>query len=326
MLKVGIVGIGGISRVHINGYLAAEGAKIVAAADIDENAKCRSILPEDTRFYTSLSEMLENEELDMLDICTPTYLHAEMVKEGLLHGINVICEKPVVRHAEDAAELIRLAKEKGKCFMVAHVVRFMSPYRYLKKVFESRELGNPVHINLQRLSPLPRWGSDNWFCNTDLSGGALLDLSIHDLDYALSAFGEPIDISAVHKIQKNSDGELENEVINTSLNYDGFSVSVTGAFFGTEGYPFSAEYYAVFENGWLESKGGKLYRSGEEVSLDEEDEDTGVNVKGASAYTDEIIYFIDCVKNGKNPDMATPESAMRSVLLTEKIRKTAKQV
>ena len=159
MIRVGIVGIGGISAVHINGYRTVEGAKLVAAADIaGTEAKNYPKIKEDgVKLYTSLDQMLDNEELDVLDICTPTYLHMEMAKQALERGLHVICEKPMSYTTENTREVIELAKAKDRRFMIAHVVRFMKPYAYLRDVIKSGELGKPVHLMFRRLSSNPKW-------------------------------------------------------------------------------------------------------------------------------------------------------------------------
>ena len=92
--------------------------------------------------------------------------------------------------------------------------------------------------------------------------------------------------------------------------------------------PFQAEYLAVFENGYVESKGGKVTKCGKEISLEVSDtsEDTGINLSGADGYSDEIRYFMDCIKSGRKPTRVTPESSLTSVTLVEEILKKAKRV
>ena len=92
--------------------------------------------------------------------------------------------------------------------------------------------------------------------------------------------------------------------------------------------PFRAEYLAVFENGYVESKGGKIVKNGEEITVTagEVSEDTGINLSGADGYSDEITYFMDCIKCGREPMKVTPKSSMKSVELVEKILDVADRV
>ena len=92
MLKVGIVGLGGISKVHISGWQNIDGAEIVAVCDIREE---KFEGKEFARCYKSYDEMLEKETFDIIDVCVPTYLHIEYTLKALNKGINVICEKPL---------------------------------------------------------------------------------------------------------------------------------------------------------------------------------------------------------------------------------------
>ena len=108
MLKAAIVGFGGIAKSHRMGYanLKAQGkVELVCACDIDPEAIKRRIvtnidgeaseIDEEIRFYTDLDEMLDKEKLDFVDICAPTFLHAELSKKVLGCGIHVLCEKPM---------------------------------------------------------------------------------------------------------------------------------------------------------------------------------------------------------------------------------------
>lgn len=327
MIKVALVGAGGIALSHLNGYKELDNAKLVAVCDIQGEAASRYALATEmgAKFYTDIDEMLENEKLDMLDVCTPTPIHAEMVRKGFAKGLHVLSEKPMCRTSAECEEMIALAKELDRCYMVAHVVRFMAPYRYLRSVVESGELGAPVHIFMRRLSTVPRWSYEGWLTDIEQSGGVPLDLSIHDLDFIYSVFGEPKKVSAVYRAFSGKDSKGSNDYISSELVYDGFVASVIGAEYNAD-IPFTAEFLAVFENGNVELKGGKVYRSGVEVdpgAAEEKSEDTGINISSSSAYTDEIAYFIGCIERGEKPSFVTPESSMGSVRLVERILESA---
>ena len=151
------------------------------------------------------------------------------------------------------------------------------------------------------------------------SGGATIDLSIHDIDFVQYVFGEPKSVSAVHYTLKN-----DSDYIISNLVYDGFAVTVTGGWYCCD-LKFSAEYRAIFENGYLESRGGKLYKNGEEITLDQGElaENTGINISGVDGYADEIAYFVDCIEKGIEPEIVTPESSERSIKLAERLLASA---
>ena len=320
-MKVGLIGIGGMGFVHFNCYKKMQGVEI-AVADIRVDMAKEKIKDDTIPVYASYEEMIERENLDFVDICTPSYMHADMAVYALGKGLHVLCEKPMSINSSEAQRMIDAKEKSGKLLMIAHVVRFMSPYVYLKSVIDSCELGKPVHVIMHRLSEAPKWSWENWMLNTDKSGGVTLDLSIHDIDFMQYVFGEPKSIEAsYHDLRDNSN------YVSSTFSYDGFSVETVGGWFNAA-IPFRAEYLAVFENGYVESKGGKIVKNGEEVTVTsgEVSEDTGINLSGADGYSDEITYFMDCIKCGREPMKVTPKSSMKSVALVEEILKTAKRV
>ena len=228
MIKVALIGIGGMGKVHFDAYKAIEKAELVAVCDIREEMAKEKVDVEGVKIYTSFDELLENETVDMVDICTPSYMHADMAVKALEKGINVLCEKPMSVSSRDTARIMDAANKSGKLFMTAHVVRFMVPYMYLKSIIDSGELGKPVHIDMNRLSEIPVWSWENWMLDLEKSGGTPIDLSIHDLDFCQYVFGQPEKVSGVYHKLKN-----RNDYITSQLCYDGFSVAVTGAWFAT---------------------------------------------------------------------------------------------
>ena len=320
-MKVGLIGIGGMGFVHFNCYKKMAGVDI-AVADIRVDMAKEKIKDDSIPVYASYEEMIEKEQLDFVDICTPSYLHADMAVYALEHGLHTLCEKPMSISSLESQRMIDAKEKSGKLLMIAHVVRFMSPYVYLKSVIDSCELGKPVHIIMHRLSEAPKWSWENWMLVPEKSGGVTLDLSIHDIDFMQYVFGEPKSLSASYYDLKDNSNH-----ISTIFNYDGFSVETVGGWFNAS-LPFRAEYLAMFENGYVESKGGKIVKNGEEVTVTagEVSEDTGINLSGADGYSDEIAYFMDCIKNGKEPMKVTPVSSKKSVELVEAILNKAKRV
>lgn len=319
-MKVGLIGIGGMGNVHFNCYKKMAGIE-VAVADIRVDMakeKVAGYAP----VYESYEEMIKVEKPDFVDICTPSYMHADMAVKAMELGCHVLCEKPMSISSDEAQRMIDAKEKYGKLLMTAHVVRFMAPYVYLKSVIDSGELGKPVHIIMHRLSEAPKWSWENWMLDTDKSGGVALDLSVHDIDFMQYVFGQPKSLKASYQDIKDN----TNYVCSTFF-YDGFSVNTVGAWYNAS-IPFRAEYLAVFENGYVESKGGKVTKNGAEVSLEvgEASENTGINLSGADGYSDEIRYFIDCIKCGREPARVAPESSLTSVKLVEEILGKAKRV
>lgn len=319
MTKVALIGIGGMGFNHFKQYEKIEDAQVIAVADVRTDMAKEKVADENIHIYASMDELLANETPDMIDICTPSYLHVDMSIKALELGYHVLCEKPMALTSAETARIRAAAEKSDKNFMVAHVVRFMTPYMYLKQVIDSGELGGLVHLDMKRLSSIPTWSWNNWMMDVEKSGATPIDLSIHDLDFVQYVLGQPKHVCGVYrKLSNNSDYIVSNLV------YDDFAVAVTGGWFKCE-MPFTAEYKAMFENGYVTCAGGDVIRNGEKVELtvDSVSEDTGINISGASGYGGEIRYFIECMKQGIRPSKVTPESSEASVRLVERILENA---
>ena len=320
-MKVGLIGLGGMGFCHFNCYKKMADVEVVVA-DIRVDMAKEKINDESIPVYASFEEMIEKENPDFIDVCSPSYMHTDMTVYALEHGKHVICEKPMSINSDEAKRMIEAKEKSGKLLMTAHVVRFMSPYVYLKSVVDSGELGKPVHVIMHRLSEVPRWSWENWMLDEKKSGHVTLDLSVHDIDFAQYVFGQPKSVSAVYHEMKDY-----SNFVSTNILYDGFHVETVGGWYNAA-IPFHAEYTAIFENGYVESRGGKVVKNGKEVSLEvkETSENTGINLSGADGYSDEIRYFMDCIKNNREPERVSPESSLRSVMLVEEILKKAERV
>ncbi len=121
MLRVAVLGVGGISGAHIPAWKAMEGVNLVALCDIrpEQMEKYSEI-----NKYTDFDEMIKQEEIDILDICLPTYLHVEYAVKAMNMGIHVLCEKPVALEASDVEKLYEAAERNKVKFMAAQVIRF----------------------------------------------------------------------------------------------------------------------------------------------------------------------------------------------------------
>ena len=207
-MKVGLIGIGGMGFVHFNCYKKMEGVEI-AVCDIRVDMAREKIKDDSIPVYASYEEMIEKENPDFVDVCTPSYMHTDMTVYALEHGKHVLCEKPMSINSSEAKRMIEAKEKSGKLLMTAHVVRFMSPYVYLKSVVDSGELGKPVHVIMHRLGEAPRWSWENWMMDEKKSGHVTLDLSIHDIDFAQYVFGQPKDITMKYSFAEPNHFDLK---------------------------------------------------------------------------------------------------------------------
>ena len=302
MLKVGLVGVGNISGAHIPSWKKLEGVSLVALCDIRPE---RMDKYEDVRKYTDFDEMLENEELDILDICLPTFMHADFAVKAMEKGINVLCEKPISLKQEDVKRVYETAQKNNVKFMVAQVLRFWPEYVYLKSVYDSGEFGKLLSGTMTRLSAFPGWSWDDWMRDERRSGWVPYDLHIHDLDFMVYAFGAPKKTNTFRSKKKDQD------YINTVYEFDGFCINTEASWYASP-YKFKAQFRFQFENAVVSNEDGglKVYKRGGEVvdiNFASNDAVDGINLHKSNAYSNEIIYFTDCVKNNISPDMVKPE-------------------
>ena len=319
-MKIALIGIGGMGGCHYFNYKSIPEAEIIAVADVRTEMAKEKVAGTNTKVYATMEELLANEKPEMIDICTPSYLHADLAIKALEAGCHVLCEKPMTLNTTDAQRVLDAAEKSGKLFMVAHVVRFMAPYMYLRNVIKSGELGKLLRLDMKRISAIPTWSWEDWMRQTEKSGGTPMDLMIHDLDYIQSVLGMPDSITGVYHVLRE-----DNDYAVATLMYGDTIVSTEGTWFHT-GIPFDASFLAVFENGFVRLAGGELTRNGEKVEIDQgtaANEDLGINVGNSDGYGSEIRYFMNCIKENKAPEMVTPDSSYRSVKLVEDYRAAA---
>lgn len=301
MLKVALVGVGGISGAHIPAWEKRRDAELVALCDIraEQMEKYKN-----KHCYTDFDEMLKNEKIDILDICLPTYLHAEFAIKAMNMGINVICEKPVSLNAADIARVYSTAKSNNVKFMVAQVLRFWPEYSIIKKIYDTGKYGRLLSGYMGRLGVRPKWSWDDWMMDEDRSGLVPFDLHIHDLDFIVYAFGKPKEFKDYRARSENQD------YINSIYEYDGFFITTEAAWYDAP-YPFAANFrfqfekaLAVFENDEMTiyEKDGKIFKP-----VSAAGEYTGdIGLPKSNAYSNEINYFADCVLSGAEPDRVKP--------------------
>lgn len=301
MLKVALVGVGGISGAHIPAWEERRDAELVALCDIraEQMEKYKN-----KHCYTDFDEMLKNEEIDILDICLPTYLHAEFAIKAMNMGINVICEKPVSLNAADVARVYSTAKSNNVKFMVAQVLRFWPEYSIIKEIYDTGKYGRLLSGHMDRLGVRPKWSWDGWMMDENRSGLVPFDLHIHDLDFIVYAFGKPKEFKDYRARSENQD------YINSIYEYDGFFITTEAAWYDAP-YPFAANFrfqfekaLAVFENHEMTiyEKDGKIFKP-----VSQSGEDTGdIGLPKSNAYSNEINYFADCVLSGAEPDRVKP--------------------
>jgi predicted dehydrogenase len=323
MLKIGLIGLGFMGRTHLENYLRLEKEdqpiQVVAICDIDmEKLQGRSAGGNiDTgsnainfdRFnkYTSVTDMLEKEQLDFIDITLPTYLHKEITVQCLNKGLHVLCEKPMALNASDCDEMIQAAELNGRRLMVGQCLRFWPAYEYLKEIIENETFGKVTSGYFYRGGSTPTWGE--WLIQKEKSGGALMDMHVHDTDMIHWLFGKPEAVSCLARNVVQGSGY---DVVSTNYLYQDDKIINAQADWTLQGdYGFEMAYRVNFEKGNIQFKNDVVQVNPNEAKgfTPELSPDFG--------YYHQLKYFVQSLLTGQPILTATPKSTMGSIEIIE---------
>lgn len=294
MLKVGLIGCGFMGTMHANCYKNLEGVTLAAVADLRPE-KAEELAQTGTAIFRDGMELIAQADVDIIDICLPTYLHTKYALAAMDKVKYLFIEKPVALTVAESEELLKKQQETGCRIQIGQVIRFWDEYVALRDIVHSGKYGKVVNANFRRISPSPDWGWNNWLHDPTLSGGAGQDLHIHDVDFVLSLFGEPQTLYSV----KNSLGE-KNGYVNTLMQYAQHVVTVEGTWTLPTSHPFQASFRVVFEKAVVENDSGKfmLYTDdgAEEIVIKKKDialsGGTQGNISDLGGYFNELYYFV----------------------------------
>ncbi len=298
-MKIGIVGSGYMGRTHIEAYKNC-GISEFCVCDVNlENAKKLADAYGGVA-YDDFNKMLDEAKLDTVSICVPTPLHQPLACAALEKGVAVLCEKPFASSNEAAEEIVNKSKETGTPLMVAHVLRFMKPYYFLKKAVEDGRFGKLLSLSMKRCSTTPLWGAGNWLMNVEKSGGAVIDMHTHETDIAVFLFGKPNFVTTVGSYLQCS----------TVYGYDAVGVDAQSSWRKPKLYPFTSGYDANFEDATVLFDGANvvIYKDEETITDALENEVCPEYINAADPYENEIRYFLSEIKNGEFSYCPTSES------------------
>ncbi len=200
-MKIGLVGSGFMGAVHAAGWMHLRHSgfpvDVIGCCSLDSVSATRLANQYGFALYDALDDLIAVS--DVIDVCSPTHLHYEHVSSAARAGRHVVCEKPLARTAEDARALVELCEDADVVLLVGHVVRFFPEYATAKEIVERGEIGDVAIIRLTRCSFKPQADHpESWFHDPAYSGGVMLDLMIHDFDYARWIGGEVTRVFARH--------------------------------------------------------------------------------------------------------------------------------
>jgi predicted dehydrogenase len=320
-MRVGVVGLGFMGATHVRAWQSLQGAQLSAVVSSDaeklagELSKISGNLDrgggrvdfKDARRYGSFAELIADSEVDAVDLCTPSYLHASQAVMALEAGKHVLVEKPLATTPEDCSRVLAAAKASGKVLMAGHVLRFWPDYTAARALVNSGQLGKLRSVFLRRKCAAPAWSP--WLRDKSKSGGAVLDLLIHDFDFCRQLIGLPADIEATGA----EDAAKGIDVIEARLDYgeDAPHAVVSGGWHHPRSYPFSMEFTLVCEDGTLDFRSVErpltLYRADGTAEI--------VPLTEGDAFEAELADFTAACASGRAAAACPPEESADAVAM-----------
>jgi predicted dehydrogenase len=329
-IGVGVIGLGFMGATHIRAYDAAirsgEPCTLAAVCDQDEgrlsgaaggsgnmaSGEAGTLFdPSRVATYTRVEELLADERVDLVSICTHTDSHVETAIAALKAGKHVIVEKPVAVLAADIARLGEVAAASDRLCMPAMCIRFWPAWACLKEAIDDGRFGAVRSATFHRLGSSPNW-SPGFYADASRSGGALVDLHIHDADFVTHCFGPPVAVSSVGSIYH----------MTTSYRFENGPLHVVaeGAWDNVPAFGFRMRFVVCFERATVDFDLGRenelmLYRDGGEGG-------ESIEVGAASGYDGEIVAMLGAIRSGRDSPPATVGEALFVSRLLEAERRS----
>jgi predicted dehydrogenase len=325
MTPIGIIGLGFMGRMHYETYQKIPEASVVMVADKEPKRAAGDLsggwgnmqtgvtqLPMDKiRGTTEWKELVNDPQVQVVDICVATPLHVELTLAALAAGKHVLCEKPLALTSEDGRKVAAAAAKAKGFFMPAMCLRFWSEWEWMKRAVSEQRYGRVRSATFRRAGPMPT----GWFRDGKSSGGALLDLHIHDTDFVNYLFGKPHGVFS--RGYSKTSGEIDHII--THYIYDGsLTVCAEGCWCFADGWPFNMSFTVNCENATIDydlSRKDSLvvYAEGA-TNLIEHGKHDG--------FFGELSYFLECVRTRTRPERVTADDAVMALQTLEAERKS----
>ena len=315
LMRLAVVGLGFMGSVHLKALRSVPDVKLSAVVSRDESKLGGDLSHaggnlagsgehfdfSGVRKYRDLDSALADPEIDAVDLCLPTDLHEQTTIRSLRAGKHVLVEKPMALSTAACKRMLDEARRAQRVLMVGHVLRFFPAYRAVSEAMQ--DLGEIRSATFRRRCARPTWA--DWQSDSTRSGGAVLDLLIHDVDFVLHLFGPPVAIAASGRLDRDID------IVSAELSYDGgFKVDIVGGWHPGR-FPITMKYRVIGSHGSVDfnfnAHPPRIHRNGVFENLPLTD---------ADGYAAEIAYFARCVQSGRDPVECKPEDSARAVRLS----------
>ena len=328
MIKAGIVGLGFMGRMHFNVLRTYPNVKVTALCDVepeklagewlnvqgnikDERAGGEIDLSSMEKFSDG-NELIKKADVNLVVVTTPGYLHRPYAVSALEAGKDVISEKPIAITLEDADAMADAATASGKLLCVAQCVRFWPDYVAAREIVQSRAYGRVQSAFFRRVGGAPMWSWHGWFLDGRLSGGTLLDLHVHDVDFIQNCFGIPKEVSSVGTIDATCHNGAVDHVLSTfHYGEDGPVVSAQASWYFAA-YPFEMSFTIHLERATLHYSSATSTRL--TICLPDGSKQNPKLLEG-DGYSREIAYFVESILKRQQLDKMPPMEARNNIAI-----------
>lgn len=330
-MRVGLLGIGFMGWIHYLAYQRSENAKVVAFCSRDAKKRAgdwrdiqgnfgppgEQIDISRIRVYEDALEMIQDDDIDLIDICLPPAMHVPMIRLCLEKGKKCFCEKPLALNHQDAFSIAREAGSES--LMVAHILPLMNEYRLIYEAAHDGRFGKTIGGRFKRTIGPPNWIPD--FYDPGTVGGPLLDLHVHDAHLIRLLFGMPTSVDCVKTLKDGSP-----KLYDTLFRFENeeLVVGCSGGVSDTPGRPFTHGYEVQFEEATIHFEFA-AYSDGTTATIPVtvlhcdgriEKPDLG-NPDPVEAFRREVDLVIDCVDNGELSYILDPHVAADAIKICE---------
>ncbi|NOX71620.1 MAG: Gfo/Idh/MocA family oxidoreductase [Candidatus Micrarchaeota archaeon] len=317
VVNVAVIGTGNMGRNHIRVYSELEEANLVAVSDVDEKGGKEVAEKFGCKFYNDYNSMLENEKIDAVSICVPTFLHHKVALDVAEHDVNFLVEKPIAKNTEEGKEIVDAAKRNGVKMTVGHVERFNPAVIKIKDMIDEGKLGKITSVNARRVGIFPPQIKD---------ANVVIDLAVHDIDiinYLLGKRPEKIYAGLGKALI-----EKRHDYASIFLRYNGANAFVevnwitpvkirTLSVTGTKGYAelnYVTQELVFYESVYdrqCDDFGDFVINFGKPNIIN-------IDVKKEEPLKNELKHFINCIKDGKDL-LVTGEEALAALKISEEV-------
>jgi UDP-N-acetylglucosamine 3-dehydrogenase len=328
-IRVAIIGAGRMGSTHARAWSHLPGAEIVALADINQDTAkelAQAVGTTDAAIYADAESLLaeQGDAIDAVSICLPTHLHRAVAEAALAAGKHVLCEKPMALSVVDCDAMIAAAEKAGTVFTIGQTVRFFPEYANAKRAVERGAVGEPASVRTRRGGDYPQRPND-WYSDVSQSGGVIVDLLIHDIDWVQWCFGPIVRVYAQGLTERLADKRLDkmDYALLTCRHENGVVSHLEGTWADPGGFVTTFE---IAGDGGLYAHDSRKAAS---LSKSIRGENTAPNGGALSSpihpndnpYYAQIIAFAAAIR-GEDAPIVSPTEARRAVAVAEAARES----